>query len=133
MRVHVRVLVLALLTGVLTAAFASAAQAAEAPVFVAVNCEVEECAQSVTKIELGAPFGEQAYVEPAEPDAKEAEEEGYLQTGGRVPYGVTDFKVATKGSLPVAKPTAIVEHIRTDVAPGLATNPTAVTECSSED
>lgn len=133
MRVHVRVWVSALLAGVLTAAFASAAQAAEEPVFVAVNCKVEECAQSVTKINLGAPFGEQDYVEPAEPNAQEAEEEGYLQAGGRVPYGVTDFKVATKGSLPVAKPTAVVEHIRTDVAPGLATNPTAVTECSSAD
>jgi hypothetical protein len=136
MRVYVRVLVLALLTGVLAAAFASAAQAvevAEEPLFVAVNCKVETCAQSVTKINLGAPFGEQAYVEPVKPDAEEAEEEGYLQAGGRVPYGVTDFKVATTGSLPFAKPTAVVEHIRTDVAPGLATNPTAVAECSSED
>jgi hypothetical protein len=48
-----------------------------------------------------------------------------------VPFGVTDFKVATTGSLPFAKPTSTVEHLRTDVAPGLATNPSALHECSA--
>jgi hypothetical protein len=127
---------LALLTGVFAAAFLpAAAQAApEAPgieTLVAVNCKVATCAQKETKINLGAPFGEQTYVEPVEPNVKEAEEQGFLQAGGRVPYGITDFKVATTGSLPVEKPTSVVEHLRTDVAPGLATNPLAVSYCST--
>jgi hypothetical protein len=119
------------------AAFASAAQAAEKGVFVAVNCKVETCAQTEIPFGevFGPEFGEQTYIEPAEPNATEAEEEGYLQAGGRVPYGVTDFKVATGAgeTLPTEKPTSVVEHIRTDVAPGLATNPTAVAYCSEEE
>jgi hypothetical protein len=143
MRFPVRVLarvigVLAVVaSGALVAVSAPAAQAAEAPAIeklVAVNCKVEKCAQ--TEIKAGAPFGpefgEQVYVEPKTPTKKEAEEEGFLQAGGRVPYGVTDFKVATTGSLPTAVPNAIVHHLRTDVAPGLATNPTAVPQCSME-
>src|ERR1700733_9338819 len=139
MRVYVRVLVLTLLTGVLAAAFASAAQAAEAPeieTLVAVNCKVATCAQ--TEIAAGEPFGPefgpQNYIEPKKPSAGEAEEEGYLESGGRVPYGITDFKVQTGAheTLPTEKPTSVVEHLRTDVAPGLATNPTAVAYCSEK-
>jgi hypothetical protein len=132
MRFHVRVWVLALLTGVLLAGLVTSAQAEDKPLFVAVNCKVEGCAETVETIELGAPFGPQEYVEPKAPNATEATNEGFLQAGGRVPYGITDFKVATTGSLPYEVPTAKVKHIRTDVAPGLATDPSAVKECSME-
>jgi len=138
MRSHARVWFLALLTGVLVSLVASAgAQAAEAPSakLVAVNCKVETCAQTETEINLGFPFGEQDYVEPKAPSPEEAESEGFLQAGGRVPYGITDFKVATgEGeTLPTERPTAIVTHLRTDVAPGLSTNPSAVPTCSTDE
>jgi hypothetical protein len=133
MRSCVRFTFLALLVGVIAAVAAPAAMAAEAPgieSLVAVNCKVEDCAQTETKVNLGPPFGEQTYIEPSAPNAKEAEEEGFLQAGGRVPFGITDFKVATTGTFPFKKPTSIVEHLRTDVAPGLATNPFAVPPCA---
>ncbi len=138
MRVQFRVSLVALVISALVVLSPSAAQAAEAPAIeklVAVNCKVEDCAQTETKVNLGAPFGEQDYVEPKTPNATEAEEEGFLQAGGRVPYGVTDFKVATgEGeSLPTEKPTSVVTHLRTDVAPGLATDPYAVPDCSAAD
>jgi len=41
------------------------------------------------------------------------------------------FKMKTDGKpLPVEVPTQTVKHIRTDVAPGLATNPEAIPKCS---
>ena len=49
---------------------------------------------------------------------EEAEEEGFTQAGGRVPFGVTDFLVASVGNYPEKVPTAATTHIRTDVAPG---------------
>jgi hypothetical protein len=128
MRVHVRVWVLALLTGVLTAAFASAAQAAEAPAiekFVATNCTVSTCGEEPV---LGPFFEPKAKI-----TVEEAEKEGFTQAGGRVPFGITDFKVATVGSYPDKVPTALVKHVRTDVAPGLATNPSAVHQCSQKE
>lgn len=134
MRVVARVLLSGLLASVLLAVGVSAAQAAEeAPAiekFVAVNCEAAGCAQKVTNVNLGPPFGEQEYSEPQEPTKEEAENEGAVQAGERVPFGITDFKVATEGSFPVQKPKAKVNHIRTDVAPGLSTNPFAVSQCS---
>jgi hypothetical protein len=136
MRVDVRLPLLALVVFAMLAFAAPAAQAAEAPKvekFVAVNCEEEDCAQKVTKINLGPPFGEQEYVEPEPPtDPEKAKEEGAVEAGQRVPFGVTDFKVETEGSLPFQKPKggAAVSHIRTDVAPGLATNPFAVPQCT---
>ncbi len=136
MRSRVRVSLVALVVGALVVLSVPAAQAAEAPAIeklVAVNCKVEGCAQTETKINLGPPFGEQDYVEPKTPTAVEAETEGFLQAGGRVPFGITDFKVETgKGeTLPFEKPTSVVTHLRTDVAPGLATDPYAVPDCSA--
>ena len=65
---------------------------------------------------------------------EEAKHEGFTQAGGRVPFGITHFKVNTTGpvgeQIPDGGP---VTHIRTDVAPGLATNPQAVPECSKEE
>jgi len=128
MRVHVRFSLLALITGVLISLSATAiAQAAEVPVIeklVASNCTTETCGQENV---LG-PFNEPK----AKVTVEEAEKEGFTQAGGRVPFGVTDFKVLTTGSYPDKVPTSLVTHLRTDVAPGLATNPFAVPQCSLE-
>ncbi len=134
MRVHVRKSLLTLLAGSLIAIVAPvAAQAAEAPgieKLVAVNCSEthKECGQVTKTVETA--FGPQTFSEPKEPTEGEAKAEGYTQAGGHIPYGITDFKVATVGALPAQAPTSVVTHIRTDVAPGLATNPTAVAQCS---
>jgi hypothetical protein len=135
MRVHVRFSLLALLVvGALIAVSAPIALGAEAPAiekFVATNCEVEECGQ---ENKLG-PFNEPK----AEITPEEAKEEGFTQAGGRVPFGVTDFKIQTieegepavsPGKYPTEVPTSVITHLRTDVAPGLATNPFAVSQCS---
>jgi hypothetical protein len=127
---------MALLTGVLISlATAAFAQAAEAPIiekFVATNCEVKTCGQEEV---VPGVFNEPK----SKVTVEEAEKEGFTQAGGRVPFGVTDFKLATfeegkpetsPGSYPKKIPTSIVTHLRTDVAPGLATNPFAVTQCS---
>jgi len=143
MRVHVRYSLLALLAGALIAVAvpAAAAAAVTAPgieKFVAANCNEthKECAQERHTVETA--FGPQTFSEPKAPTTVgESKTEFYLQAGGHVPYGVTDFKVKTEGVLPAQAPEGvlkgenggIVTHVRTDVAPGLATNPTAVAQC----
>jgi hypothetical protein len=127
-RSRVRVSFVALVVGALVVLSVPAAQAAEAPgieKFVATNCEVSTCGQE----DVLGPFFEPK----AEVTVKEAEKEGFTQAGGRVPFGVTDFKVATVGTYPHKVPTSLVKHIRTDVAPGLATDPTAVLQCSQKE
>lgn len=126
MRLGVRVsgaAVIALATIALSAPMAQGAIGIEK--FVAVNCTTghENCAE-----ELVGP-----YSFPKEPTKAEAEEQGYTQAGGRVPYGITHFKVTTVGEVPNAAPTGILTHIRTDVAPGLSTNPTATPQCTEEE
>ncbi len=44
--------------------------------------------------------------------------------------GITAFKIATVGTFPEEAPTGLVTHVRTDVAPGVSTNPEAVAKCS---
>jgi hypothetical protein len=125
MRSSVRISLLALLLGALLAVSAPAAMGAEAPAiekFIATNCVVATCGQE----NVFGPFNEPK----AAVTVKEAEAEGFTQAGGRVPFGVTDFKLQTTGSYPDKVPTAIATHLRTDVAPGLATNPFAVPQCS---
>jgi hypothetical protein len=131
MRSHARVWFLALLTGVLVSLVVSAAAqaAAEAPAvekLVATNCKVSTCGQE--EVETG-------FFEPKPSiSVAEAQAEGFTEAGGRVPYGVTDFKVQTipggKYETGTVVPTSLVTHIRTDVAPGLATNPFAVERCT---
>ncbi|MEA2334740.1 MAG: hypothetical protein QOG40_1230, partial [Solirubrobacteraceae bacterium] len=132
MRSCVRFSFLALLVGVIVAAAAPGALAAVGiEKFVATNCKVEfpECAEEPGPATL---FGPTKI--PKEPSKAEAEVQGYTQAGGHVPFGVTDFKLTTvKTGVPLAAteaPTGIVKHIRTDVAPGLATSPAAVPQCS---
>ena len=136
MRSYVRLSLLALLVGALLVVSAPVAMGAEFPAiekFVATNCVVETCGQENV---LGPFFEPKAVI-----TVKEAEEEGFTQAGGRVPFGVTDFKLATfeEGEPAVSPgtpnkqvPTSIVTHLRTDVAPGLATNPFAVEQCTLE-
>jgi hypothetical protein len=116
-----------LLAGVGFAAVAPAAQAAPTPVFgvekfIAANCsaEHETCGQE----------GVEPFTKPKEPTKAEAEAQGYTQAGGHPPFGITDFKINTIGEYPNAAPTGVVTHIRTDVGPGVSTNPEAVAQCS---
>jgi hypothetical protein len=125
MRFGVRFSFLALLVGALLVVSAPAAMGAEAPAiekFVATNCTVATCGQENV---LG-PFNEPK----AKITVEDAKKEGFTQAGGRVPFGITDFKLQTTGSYPDKVPTSIATHLRTDVAPGLATNPFAVPQCS---
>jgi hypothetical protein len=132
MRSCVRFSFLALLVGVLVAVAAPGAQAAVGiEKFVATNCKAAfpECAEEAGPTTV---FGPTKI--PKEPSKAEAEVQGFTQAGGRVPFGVTDFKlttIVTGAPLPTTEaPTGIVKHIRTDVAPGLATSPAAVPQCS---
>jgi hypothetical protein len=132
MRSCVRVSLLALVVGAIVGVVAPAAAQAAFGIekFVAVNCEegFEGCGQET----VFGPFGQ-----PKEPDQEEAEEQGYTQAGGHVPFGITDFKVNTEGDLTKGEQKPVegkaVSHIRTDVAPGLATSPAAVPQCERED
>jgi hypothetical protein len=134
MRSSVRRSFFALLVGALIVVLAPAAAQAAVGIekLVAVNCGVghEGCGQEATgKTDI---FGTPVFV-PKEPSKAESEAEGFTQAAGHVPFGITDFKVATEGELPTTqKPTGVTTHIRTDVAAGLATSPTAVTPCTGE-
>ncbi len=126
MRSHARGWMLTLFCGLmLIVALPASAQAIGIEKLVATNCEEEECGEEVVATNSG-PF-KFTFSEPKkEISVEEAEEEGFTQAGGRVPFGITDFQVASVGSYPEKIPTAGTGHIRTDVAPGLATNPFAV-------
>jgi hypothetical protein len=117
----------------------SALAAGEVPVverLVATNCEVKECGQEPAgERENPVTKEKEKYFVPKEKiTVKEADEEGFTEAGGRVPFGITDFDVATipggKYSEGNVVPAAIVTHLRTDVAPGLSTNPFAQPRCT---
>jgi hypothetical protein len=130
MRLHARVWFLSMLCGVLlTGVLPAAAQAAfGVESFTATNCKVETCAG--LEVPSGLPESGPYYF-PKEPTAAEARTQGFTQAGGRVPFGVTDFKVNTTGAYPKAVPDgAPVSKVRVDVAAGLATSPAAVPTCS---
>jgi hypothetical protein len=133
MRSNVRFALLAPLIGAILAVSAPAAQAATEfgpEILVAGNCtkEFKACGSNP----LTGP-----YAFPKEPSAKEAREEGYNQAAGHPAWGITDFKVNTEGELPNAVPAGLtttgpVKHVRTDVGPGVSTNPEAVPLCTKE-
>jgi hypothetical protein len=97
--------------------------------FVAANCI--EGHESCVEEEI-AP----TYFSPKEPTLAESKAAGYTQAAGHPPYGITAFKVNTEGAFPNAVPAGLltgegaVTHVRTDVGPGVSTNPTAVPLCS---
>ena len=126
--------------GLALAVLAPAVQAAPTPefgveTFVAANCSAgpkhEECGSETVSF---PPFPFK-YSVPKEPTLTEAKEQGYTQAAGHPAYGITDFKVNTVGELPNEVPAGILEgkvvtHVRTDVGPGVSTNPEAVAQCS---
>jgi hypothetical protein len=114
MRSHVRITLFSLVVGALVALTAPAAAQAAFGVesFFAANCKVNTCKK----------------VPPAE-EKEKAEAEGYTQAAGHPPFGITDFTLNREGE----KPQGVVTHIRTDVAPGVSTNPQAVPKCSMEE
>jgi hypothetical protein len=124
MKLHARIWVLALLTGVLFAGVATSANAAgRIQSFFAANCKVETCAKPAKESE----------------ELEKAETEGESQAGAHPKAGVTDFTVANfepdpKGAFDkgVVAPLGVLSHIRTDVAPGVSTNPEAtVKKCTT--
>jgi hypothetical protein len=136
-RVRFRVSLVALLVSACALVVLSA-PAAQASLgiqkFVGMNCNTthETCgeAASGTNDFFGSPLNE-----TAEPEIGEAETEGYTQAAGHVPFGITDFTVTHTGTFKAddAIPTAVVTHVRVDVAPGLATSPANVPQCTMEE
>jgi hypothetical protein len=122
MRVHVRSSLLALLVGAIVIVSAPAAQAAfGVEKFFAANCGAafEKCGE-------GAEGG----------GVVEAELEGFRTAGGYTPFGVTDFVLNHHEQtvpFPANVPDESVKNLRTDVAPGVVTNPEAVPKCSMKD
>jgi hypothetical protein len=121
---------LAVAVGSLFALSAPAAQAITVEKFFAGNCSSEKCGNKTgSEVE-----------EPSTPGA--AEPEAFQQASGYVPFGVTDFKLkgvkvevptVTEGEIEV--PEGFFEggsarFLRTDVAPGVVTNPFAAPQCS---
>ncbi len=132
MRFHFRVPLAALLACALAVVLAPAAAQAAFGIegFTATNCKAAAKGCAGTEVPTSPPF-EAPYWFPKEPTHKEAAEQGFTQAGGRVPNGVTDFKINTTGSYPNAKPEGEpVDHVRVDVASGLATAPAAVPTCA---
>ncbi len=92
MRSSVRVSLVALLVcGLVAVAVPAAAQALGIEKFVATNCEDEECGEETCSTPASGRN------RPRNRTEAEAEEEGFTQAGGRVPFGVTDFMVASVG------------------------------------
>jgi hypothetical protein len=113
MRVHVRVSLVALLVCASVAVAAPAAQAFNIESFFAANCKNATCTDKSTK---------------------ENPSEFYTQAGGHPVGGITDFKIKShviQVSPEVAEaPEVNVKTVRTNVAPGVSTNPEAVKQCS---
>ncbi len=123
---RVRSTIFGLVLGMLIFASVPAmAQAAGVASFFAANCkeEFEGCKKNPGET-------------PAE-ELEHAKTEGFTQAGGHPPFGITDFTIDTVGTPPNAAPAGlpggIVTHIRTDVAPGVSTNPQAVEKCSMDE
>jgi hypothetical protein len=132
--VRFRFVLLAPLVGAILAVSAPAAHAAvEIEKFVGVNCAVghKECGEKM----VGESPIKQPIAETVEPTSTESAEDGYRQAAGHVPYGITDFMVKHTGDYATgtAIPTGIVTHVRVDVAPGLATSPAAVPQCTMKE
>jgi hypothetical protein len=135
-----RIWLVALLAFIAVAVVVPAAQAAPPPAFgvetfVAANCTAayETCGSEEIKLAPGL-----VYSFPKEPTLAQAKEQGYTQAAGHPPWGITDFKVNTEGTFPNEAPAGIREgkvvvHVRTDVGPGVSTNPEAVAQCSMKE
>ncbi len=107
--------------------------------FVAANCKVGEefknCVEETAQYPPAPAPPVLLYSLPKEPTVTEAKEGGYTQAAGHPGWGITAFKIKTDGVVPEATPAeigsgAVVTHVRTDVAPGVSTNPEAVAKCT---
>ena len=137
MRSRVRGLLLGTVAGAATvvclgmALVAPAAQAAfGVEKFVAANCIVGH--QNASKKKSKSVL---VLLLPKEPTLAEAREGAYTQAAGHPAVGITAFKINTVGTFPNAAPAGVasggvVTHVRTDVAPGVSTNPEAMAKCS---
>jgi hypothetical protein len=131
MRVITRGLLSGLIAGAMFAVAVSAAQASTEfgpAILVAGNCteKYETC---------GSDLASGPYAFPKEPTEAEARKEGYNQAGGHPFWGVTAFRVNIEGEPPNAVPAGLlttgpVKRVRTDVGPGVSTNPEAVPKCT---
>jgi hypothetical protein len=137
MRSNARIALLAPLIGAILALLAVSAPAAQAAtafgpeILVAGNCT--EAFKTCGSNPLTGP-----YAFPKEPTEAEARAEGYNQAAGHPAWGITSFKVNTEGELPNAVPAGLtttgpVKHVRTDVGPGVSTNPEAVPLCTMKE
>jgi hypothetical protein len=135
MRSRVRVLLAAPLIGAILALVAVSAPAAQAAPafgvekFSAANCTAthEGCAGEETT------FGPFEYWTPKETTVAEEKIQGYTQAAGHPAWGITAFKVNTVGEFPNEAPTGIIKHVRTDVGPGVSTNPEAMPQCNMKE
>jgi hypothetical protein len=114
-----------LLLGSAMAIAPAAADAFSMQGFFAANCKAghSTCGEGPEEVKL--------------PNLIEAEEGGFTQAGGYVPFGLTDFRINTEEAggvkYPEGFPLGIIKSIRTDVAPGVVTNPFAIPMCSHKD
>jgi hypothetical protein len=140
MRSNVRFALLAPLIGAILALVAVSAPAAQAAtefgpeILVAGNCTEKYEACGSKEVELNPLL---IYSFPKEPTPEEARKEGYTQAAGHPAWGITDFNVKTEGTFPNEVPAGLlttgpVKHVRTDVGPGVSTNPEAVPLCTKE-
>jgi hypothetical protein len=134
--------------GLALAVLAPAAQATpealSVKTLVGANCTTafEECGSEKLELEPFPGF-KLEYAVPKEPTLAEAKEQGYRQAAGHPAWGITDFEIATinfgenppkePGKVPDAEPLALVTHVRTDVGPGVSTNPEAMAQCSMKE
>lgn len=132
MRSHVRISLVALVVSASVAVAAPAAQAAPefgVETLVAGNCTASFEACGSEEIELPG----LKYSFPKEPTLAEAEKQAYTQAAGHPSFGITDFKVTTSGAFPNEVPLGVIKHVRTDVGPGVSTNPEAVPKCTMKE
>ena len=134
MRSHARIALLAPLIGAIFAISAPAAQAATG--FGVETLVAGNCTATLRSVWLGRNHSGAwtRYTFPKEPTPTEAKEQAYSQAAGHPPFGITAFKITTDGTFPNEVPAEgkVVKHVRTDVGPGVSTNPEAVAKCTMQ-
>jgi hypothetical protein len=127
MKFHARLSFFAPMLGAILFALAVSAPGAQASSFGVESFFAANCKQEYEGCKKPPNAAEEKHL---------AEVEGFSQAGGHPPWGVTDFTVGTHVIQTVpfeaVAPNGIVTHIRTDVAPGVSTNPEVVPKCSIE-
>ncbi len=122
---NARFAVLTVLTAVCVALFALSAPASNAASFGIEKFFAANCKKEFKECGTGA----------SEPSKETIEKEGFRTSGADVPAGITDFVLKTVEPDPVGKPgfkvpVESIKSLRTDVAPGVVTNPQIPSKCS---